>query len=49
MTIYYIKPLWENPNSNFSRKFAQGCCTTFNRGGSLVKVPIEKPEDHCRP
>ena len=47
LPIYYIKPLWENANSNVLRKFAQEFRITFNRGGFELSVSIESSANHC--
>ena len=48
LPIYYIKPLWENANSNFSRKFAPGFSTGSYKGGLNLKNSVEKPADTQR-
>ena len=48
LPFYYIKPLWENANSNFSRKFAPGFSTGYYKGGLNLKNSVEKPADTQR-
>ena len=45
--IYYIKPSWENANSNFSRKFAPGFSIDINKGGFDLHFGVEKPAVNC--
>ena len=43
LPIYYIKPLQENVNSNFSRKFAPDFSIDINKGGFDLHFGVEKP------
>ena len=48
-SFYYIKPLQENANNEFLRKFAQNVWINFKRGGSELIFGVKKPADHCGP
>ena len=43
-SFYYIKPLWENTNSNFLGNFGPGFSIDINRGGFDLPFGVKKPD-----
>ena len=43
-SFYYIKPLWENANSNFLGNFGPGFSIDINRGGFDLPFGVKKPD-----